>query len=188
MDMSRRAKRRWQRSRRAGGDRPAAPPSPAFAATELDPIFEAIDRHAAAHAYWMDVVEIGSSMVSIPDDLEEEISRRGKMVDDVALDELLRTVPTTMRGVLALIDYVRDHDRDGQAWPAIPIGESHFPSHSYQHHVLGSVATAVRTIDSNGSIPSPTTLRAARQRAALALHSMGLVREGPHGRTRHQLR
>ena len=102
---------------------------PAFATD--DPIFVAIEAHKAAFAHVIAAIDIEQAVeASIPKEMRSQIHETderwlesGKAVSaaweaegDAAI-ELVNVHPTTMAGVVALLEYAISADRDGETWP-----------------------------------------------------------------------
>src|SRR5262245_7677084 len=102
-------------------------------AAEPDPIFAAIEAHRAAFLEWCRLGEIASRTVDFGPDycpaIHNPIHAAGREAQGASLDaamELVNTVPTTMAGVLALIEYVADFNEGKfgyeEGWKSSPDG------------------------------------------------------------------
>ena len=81
---------------------------------EPDPIFAAIEAHQRA---WADLREKCSDLdAAHTEEADCELRRLDDAIDEAA-DGLLDVVPTTIRGVSALLTYAADHACGGNSWP-----------------------------------------------------------------------
>jgi hypothetical protein len=98
---------------------------PAFA---TDPIFAAIEAHKAAFVRVIAAIDVEHAVqAEIPKgptkwsdprliDSRKATSAAWEVEGDAA-SELVNVHPTTMAGVIALLDYAISADRDGETWP-----------------------------------------------------------------------
>jgi hypothetical protein len=99
-----------------------------------DPIFAAIERHRAAFMRQMAKDRVHSSMPNTGPDYREDEYMATCLASSVACasaaaaaDELTKLPPTTMAGVLALIEYVEAFNAGGLAFPEDPYNWSSAP-------------------------------------------------------------
>jgi hypothetical protein len=71
------------------------------APAELDPIFGLIAAHETAWAHFVEL-----------DDRERETFEEGGRAADAAMHELMKTPPTTLAGMRAIIQYLVEWDND----------------------------------------------------------------------------
>jgi hypothetical protein len=92
-----------------------------------DPIFVAIEAHKAAFARVIAAIDVEQAAEAATPrgmrETDEHYLRAGEAVSaaweaegDAAI-ELLNVYPTTMAGVMALLEYSISADRDGETWP-----------------------------------------------------------------------
>jgi hypothetical protein len=82
---------------------------------ERDPIFAAIDAH---HLAWAELSANCSALDEADtEESERELERLNTAVNE-AEDKLVDIVPTTLAGVVALLNYAADHAVGGNMWPA----------------------------------------------------------------------
>ncbi len=102
------------------------PPNPEGALSQPDPIFGAIERHRVT---FMRRMEAGAALSPVrhSDPKRPELERAdndAREVDETAALELIGVMPTTMAGVLALLDYVSDFNqgkfRFKNGWQSAP--------------------------------------------------------------------
>jgi hypothetical protein len=120
---------------------------PAFATD--DPIFVAIEAHKAAFAHVIAAIDIEQAVeASIPKEMRLQIhetderwleSRKAVSAawdaeGDAAI-ELLNIYPTTMAGVMALLEYAISADRDGETWPDLLSGDGEIGG-SWHHFLI----------------------------------------------------
>jgi hypothetical protein len=104
----------------AGGAVAAAIPTAGLPATQVDPIFAAIDSHRAARVIWHDEVDVRSYFEDLI--MAAEQRRQRDALDDAvadardALDKtsvaLINTGPTTFAGIVTALQYLRRQMRD----------------------------------------------------------------------------
>jgi hypothetical protein len=116
------------------------PPALAIA----DPIFVAIEAHKAAFARVIAAIDVEQAAeAATPIGLrktDEHYLQAGEAVSaawdaegDAAI-ELVNVHPTTMAGVMALLDYAISADHDGETWPPVLLdGET---SGSWHHFLI----------------------------------------------------
>jgi hypothetical protein len=124
----------------------AIPPALAHAD---DPIFVAIEAHKAAFARVIAAIDVDQAIeASIPAGMRfqahktderwlesgEAVSAAWDAEGDAAI-ELLNVHPTTMAGVVALLNYAIAADRDGETWPP-ELGADDGESVRSWHHFL----------------------------------------------------
>jgi hypothetical protein len=92
---------------------PVAAAVPIVTSTVPDPIFAAIDAHKAAFLRGLPIA-MEHATTPIHTAKYDELGEAQAEADDIALDaamDLADIAPTTIAGVLALIDYVRDFNQ-----------------------------------------------------------------------------
>ena len=72
------------------------------ASEEVDPIFGLVEFHKAAWARFVELDDLG----------DHETLEAGERAADDAMCELMRTPPTTLAGMRAIIQYLVDWDND----------------------------------------------------------------------------
>jgi hypothetical protein len=101
-----------------------------------DPVFAAIEAHKMAHAAWLAAMEAADTVNEDPDDafgLNAAASERA----------MLKTVPTTLAGVAALVSWVHECERDGVEIHSLCMREN-----SSEEHVFSmDYGAFLRTID-----------------------------------------
>jgi hypothetical protein len=79
-----------------------------------DPIFAVIEKHQRA---WDELCEKCSNLdAAHTEEADRELQRLHDAVDN-ASDDLLDVVPTTIKGISALLGYAADHACGGNSWP-----------------------------------------------------------------------
>ncbi|MCK1618929.1 twin-arginine translocation signal domain-containing protein [Bradyrhizobium sp. 159] len=139
------------------------PGSASAAGLAPDPIFAAIEAHKAAYAaYGAAIDHNGAVADSLPVDKrrsnanrwdeeiyetddprwiesEREVMRTCLEADRIAI-ELLSIMPTTMAGLIAIVEYAVVHDVDGIHWPdCLDDDETTSRQRSWQHFFLQNV-------------------------------------------------
>jgi hypothetical protein len=97
-----------------------------------DPIFAAIERHRAAGIVWDAAVDVRSVFPEGPEPMTDEAWEQRETLDDAvgearcALSEagmdLIRTVPTTVGGIVSAIAYMQRQMRDDGTFMPFDIG------------------------------------------------------------------
>lgn len=90
---------------------------PALASIAGDPIFAAIERHRAAYVVRMEKCQIQSETADYDPANADIVAAADDACDEAsaAANALLVTPPTTMAGILALLQYVEDFN-NGMVW------------------------------------------------------------------------
>lgn len=137
------------------------------AAIACDPIFPAIEAHRAACRAYSAAVEISAGMSDYDPRhraAELETDRASAELDDAGLD--LATAPTTLAGIVALIDYITEcavgDNLDGSNWrlpyfvseddggepapPACMTDDHEDRDEHYMRYLLRSIANTLRTL------------------------------------------
>jgi hypothetical protein len=142
-----------------------APPAIALPGAP-DPILEAIEAHKAARATWIEWVDRHSDLeTELPKDkrqsnidaweeliifaddprwieAERELMRTSDLETDAAV-VLVTVQPTTLAGILALLNYAVQADTDGQGWPdSLQSGDGKI-TRSWQFFLIEGVAEAL---------------------------------------------
>jgi hypothetical protein len=142
-------------------------PVPAAALGRVpDPILEAIEAHKAARATWLEWVcrhsdleqelpkekrqsniDVWEELIIFADDprwieAERELKRTSDLESDAAI-VLLTVQPTTLAGILALLNYAVEADADGVGWPdALESDDGQITRH-WQFFLIEGVAEAL---------------------------------------------
>jgi hypothetical protein len=142
-------------------------PVPAAALGRVpDPILEAIEAHKAARATWIEWVyrhsdleqelpkdkrqsniDVWEELIIFDDDprwieAERELKRTSDLESDAAI-VLLNVQPTTLAGILALLNYAVEADTDGVGWPdALESDDGQITRH-WQFFLIEGVAEAL---------------------------------------------
>jgi hypothetical protein len=131
-------------------------------AGEVDPIFAAIEAHrAAAVAFSAAVTENGElEEILLEDDprwiaSQEAVDVLGDAERDAAC-QILSVPPTTMAGVVAVLKYAVEADRDGCLWAGNIVDDEHdggcgMPWARHLHRML---ASAIERIVAGGEVMS----------------------------------
>lgn len=124
----------------AGGAIATAAATPLALASAADPIFAAIERHKAAKALFYSAISDACTLEELlPSELRQSFidpdqtkivetddprwiknTRDYHRLSDAESDAaiaLVWTAPTTMAGVIALLQYANEADTDGHCWP-----------------------------------------------------------------------
>jgi hypothetical protein len=148
--------------------------SPSIAAVN-DPILEAIEAHKAARATWLEWVcrhsdleqelpkekrqsniDVWEEVIIFTDDprwieAERELKRTSDLETDAAI-VLLTVQPTTLAGILALLDYAVEADTDGVGWPDALESDDGQITRSWQVFLIEGVAEALAGLGSAGAV------------------------------------
>jgi hypothetical protein len=142
-------------------------PVPAGALERVpDPILEAIEAHKAARATWLEWVcrhsdleqelpkekrqsniDVWEELIIFADDprwieAERELKRTSDLESDAAI-VLLTVQPTTLAGILALLNYAVEADTDGVGWPDSLQSDDGRITRSWQFFLIEGVAEAL---------------------------------------------
>jgi hypothetical protein len=119
-----------------------------------DPIFVAIDAHKAAFARVIAAIDVDQAIeAAIPAGMRLQIHKTderwlesGKAVSaawdaegDAAI-ELVNVHPTTLPGVMALLNYAISADRDGETWPRELLSDDGESVRSWHHFLIQNLA------------------------------------------------
>jgi hypothetical protein len=128
----------------AGGAALAVAIPPALATD--DPIFIAIEAHKAAFARVISAIDVEQAAeAATPKGMRktderylesgEAVSAAWEAEGDAAI-ELVTVLPTTMTGVLALLDYAISADTDGETWPRDLLSDDGETGGSWHHFLI----------------------------------------------------
>jgi len=139
------------------------------AAAADDPIFAAIDAHRAA-------VDAGNSIIGVHSILEDELPRDKRRSSVICFEEdivetddprwidaergvsrawdteysiavdLLNVRPTTLAGVLALLQYANAADIDGEVWPTDLLSDDGEKTRSWHYFPIEALAETLPTL------------------------------------------
>jgi hypothetical protein len=123
---------------------------PAAAAAEPDPIFAVIERHRQLSELFTAAVDVSSRLEGGPEfEAADAISAERNQALMGHADALIRSIPTTMAGVIALARYVASLDEwqtpgdDREIWDE--------PSPSWHQVFLNTTATAIEAMIRRGA-------------------------------------
>lgn len=132
----------------------------------VDPIFAAIEAHKAARATWISwvdrhmaleaelpkdkrrsTVNVWENEIVSSDDprwieAERELSRTSDAEEEAACD-LVNVRPTTMAGLLALLNHALVYDTDGEGWPRDLCSDDGKRTRSWQTFLLENITVAL---------------------------------------------
>ena len=140
--------------------------SPAFAKSEPDPIFAAIEAHRTVTAMALLALETHNTFErELPrDKRQSSIDAHGEEIvatddprwiasqralaaawnaQDDAACVLVSIVPTTLAGVVALLEYANAADIDGHAWPSVLQSDDGTKSRSWHYFLVETVSAAL---------------------------------------------
>ena len=138
------------------------------AVAEIDPIFAAIEAHKAARATWIcwvdrhmaleaelpkdkrqSTVNAWDNEIVLSDDprwieAERELSLTSDAEEEAAC-ELVSVRPTTMAGLLALLNHALVYDTDGKGWPRDLCSDDGKRRRPWQTFLLENITDALTT-------------------------------------------
>jgi hypothetical protein len=151
-------------------------PVPAAALERVpDPIAEVIEAHKAARATWIAAVYRHSDLEQeLPRDLrrshadvweekivetddprwiecERDVIRTMYLESDAAC-ELVGVRPTTMKGVMALLEYALVTDTDGAAWPTDLESDDGTKTRSWHYFLIENLSDAIAGLAAGGTV------------------------------------
>lgn len=111
-----------------------------------DPIFVAIEAHKVAFARVVAAIDVEQAAEAATTkgmrETDEHYLESGKAVSaawdaegDAAI-ELVTVYPTTMTGVMALLNYAISADRDGETWPRALLSDDGETGGSWHHFLI----------------------------------------------------
>jgi hypothetical protein len=110
------------------------------------PIFVAIEKHRSAFASVVAAIDVEQAAEAATPkgmretdehylEAREAVSAAWEAEGDAAI-ELLNVYPTTMAGVMALLDYAISADRDGETWPQHLLSDDGETGGSWHHFLI----------------------------------------------------
>lgn len=131
---------------------------PVEAGAVLDPIFAAIEAHKSARAAYVAAEEFEDGVRTIGGDVGggmQEVDRTYENEVDAAC-ALVSVLPTTMAGVMALLRYAIDAEKDcGEIWPHDVQSDDGSDIRTWHYFLIANLAEVLPGLTAGGAPGAP---------------------------------